>query len=153
MSTFVKPLTCITAFFDGCGFANYQSSRSWSVSENAHSSWTTWYIWIKMHTCVFKHCPAKLWRCCWENLKRKILSKITISIFFHWKLCKSRSSITTLFWHDQIQIQIQTGVQQVYTVITEWVRLSIQFAVHTFHRPYIISAEIIRWRCMKSTWK
>ena len=81
MSTFVKPLTCITAFFDGCGFANYQSSRSWSVSENAHSSWTTWYIRIKMHTCVFKHCPAKLWRGCWENLKRKILSKITIYIY------------------------------------------------------------------------
>ena len=19
---------------------------------------TTWYIWIKLHTCLFKHCPA-----------------------------------------------------------------------------------------------
>ena len=35
-------LACVTAFF-----AELQSNLSWSVSENAHNSETTWYIWIK----------------------------------------------------------------------------------------------------------
>ena len=34
------------------------SISQWLVSENAHKSSTTWYIWIKLHTCEFKHCPA-----------------------------------------------------------------------------------------------
>ena len=30
-----------------------QSSRLWSVSENAHNSWTKWYIWIEFHAYLF----------------------------------------------------------------------------------------------------
>ena len=28
------------------------------VSENAHNSWNPWYIWIKLHMCLIKHCKA-----------------------------------------------------------------------------------------------
>ena len=46
------------SLFDERGFAEYQYSRLWSVSDNAHNSLTTWYIWIKLYTCLFKHCTG-----------------------------------------------------------------------------------------------
>ena len=33
------------SIFDGRGFAEYQSGRSWSVSENAHSFGTTYFTY------------------------------------------------------------------------------------------------------------
>ena len=33
--------------------AEHQSGWSWSVSENAHNSWATWYILIKL--CLLIH--------------------------------------------------------------------------------------------------
>ena len=33
----VQQLTCVTAYFDGRGFAEHQSSWSWSVSETFHN--------------------------------------------------------------------------------------------------------------------
>ena len=48
-----RKLTCVTAFFDRRCFAEHQSSRSWPVCENAHNSWTTRCIWIKLHACFF----------------------------------------------------------------------------------------------------
>ena len=44
---------CVTVFFDGRGFAEHQTSRSCSVSEIAHKSWITWYIWIKCCSLVY----------------------------------------------------------------------------------------------------
>ena len=48
MSTLTNPDMC-TTLFDEQGFAEHQFSRSWPGSENAHNSWTTWFIWIKLH--------------------------------------------------------------------------------------------------------
>ena len=38
-----------TNFFDGQGFAEHHLSQLWSVSENAHKSWTTSYILLLIH--------------------------------------------------------------------------------------------------------
>ena len=38
LHTYACQLACVTAFFEGRDFAEDQSGRSWSFSENAHNS-------------------------------------------------------------------------------------------------------------------
>ena len=42
----IKPLICVIVFFGGRVFAQHHFSRLWSVSENAHNSWTAYCIFI-----------------------------------------------------------------------------------------------------------
>ena len=57
MSKFVYPLQCITAFFNGRDFSERQSSRGQLVKMlitlEPHGK-----FWIKLHTSLFKQCPA-----------------------------------------------------------------------------------------------
>ena len=48
--------SCITTFFDGRGFAEYQLIINfWSVTENAHNSWFPRYNWFKLCIlCILK---------------------------------------------------------------------------------------------------
>ena len=81
-------------------FAEHHISRAWSVSENAHNSWTAWYIWLLIHilklagkmTKKCKHIKKKYWSCqdlnhcasgCWISRKppRPPQMKYTIEQF------------------------------------------------------------------------
>ena len=107
---------------------------SLSVNENAHNSWTTWYIWIKVCILIYFNNvqPSECKNgdeAAGRIYKRRQLPKIT----------KNYAELKSM----QIEIINNNNIlkawyrklhdQQVYTIITVWVCLSVQFAFHTFH--------------------
>ena len=93
-----QPLTCVPSFFDGRGFAEHQTGRSWWVSENVHNCWTRWYIWINQ--ILHKHYPVNgvtVVRLLGKFETWKIAENHKIYVELKTKLCKSKLSITTIF--------------------------------------------------------
>ena len=83
-------------------FAEHHNGRLWSVSENAHTSWTAWYIWLLIHflklagkiTKKRKYIKKKYWSCqdlnhfapgCWITRKppRPSHMKYTLEQFIY----------------------------------------------------------------------
>ena len=69
-SSVVRRVSCVNFFFKrhlllnhwsfkiiartaGAHFTNCESVPPWSVSENAHNCWTTWYMYIWIKFCIF----------------------------------------------------------------------------------------------------